>query len=414
MKRLRRLRFMIAGVMIASMAVLFLIFIGVFRYSFNRYYTKLATRAVESEIKFVKTFDMEDEEASEEYFDKDDIILSEYIRYLLTDDRYRKIDQEGAEFYGITAKEADRILGYVREYKKDLKAGRVIEISERGDNYVMGLIDYRKLKNWEEDGFNIAIVYVDIDPILAISRNFSAAALAALAFVSILMCMIGIWIGKRVEEERARQTTFFQNASHELKTPLMSIQGYAEGIQTGVIDPQDAASVIMDESQRMTDLVQEILDISKIESSRMQLTIEEVDLKELLYDTLRSVEPVARKQGIWLDVDFPDERIEIRCDEVQLRKAVLNLLSNALRHAENVISASCAGEGKNILITVTNDGPPIDKEMQKRVFERFYTGPNGSTGIGLALTRDIVELHGGKVIAEARDGRTVFEISLPA
>ena len=83
MKRLRRLRFMIAGVMIASMAVLFLIFIGVFRYSFNRYYTKLATRAVESEIKFVKTFDMEDEEASEEYFDKDDIILSEYIRYLL-------------------------------------------------------------------------------------------------------------------------------------------------------------------------------------------------------------------------------------------------------------------------------------------------------------------------------------------
>lgn len=68
---------------------------------------------------------------------------------------------------------------------------------------------------------------------------------------------------------------------------------------------------------------------------------------------------------------------------------------------------------KSVLITVANDGTPLDKEMQKRVFERFYSGPDGSTGIGLALTKDIVELHRGTICAKGKDGRTVFEIRLP-
>ena len=117
--------------------------------------------------------------------------------------------------------------------------------------------------------------------------------------------------------------------------------------------------------------------------------------------------------GIRLDVNFPEERIEIKGDEVQLRKAVVNLLSNALRHAQSYIETACSAENKSVLITVANDGTPLDKEMQKRVFERFYSGPDGSTGIGLALTKDIVELHRGTICAKGKDGRTVFEIRLP-
>ena len=410
---MKRLKFKIAGVMLGSMIVLFLAFILIFRYSFNRYYSKLAVNAVRSEIDFVNSFNMDDDSMADEYLDNNDVMFTEYIRYLLTDETMKEVDKEGAEFYGITDQQAGRILECARLNRKKLDSGEIIEINEWDEHLVMGLIDYRDREEWAEEEYKLAIVYVDVQPIRNISYKFSRAALIALAFVGILMGIIGILMGRQIEEERARQTTFFQNASHELKTPLMSIQGYAEGIQTGVVNPKRAADVIMDESQRMADLVQEILDISLIESSRITLNPEEIDLRELLYDALRSIEPLAGSRGIRLDVNFPEERIEIKGDEVQLRKAVVNLFSNALRHAQSYIETACSAENKSVLITVANDGTPLDKEMQKRVFERFYSGPDGSTGIGLALTKDIVELHRGTICAKGKDGRTVFEIRLP-
>ena len=106
-----------------------------------------------------------------------------------------------------------------------------------------------------------------------------------------------------------RQQTFFQNASHELKTPLMAIQGYAEGIQAGVMDTASAAEVILEESDRMTELVEELLDISKIDMGRQQLALSETDIRELLYDSIRAVEPTAAASGITIVPDFPEEPV---------------------------------------------------------------------------------------------------------
>ena len=408
---MKRLRFRIAGIMLASVIILFLAFLAIFRYSFYHYYSNMAKKAIESEMDFIQNYEFSDED--EDYVNEDDLIFTEYIRYLLTDRTYSQVDKEGADFYGITGKEAERILVHVNRNLDRLKEGKVIHINDLHDHYVMGLVDYSSIDGWEGEEFSQGIIYIDIRSIMAISRQFTFAALIALVIVSILMGIIGLRLGRRLEEESARQTTFFQNASHELKTPLMSIQGYAEGIQTGVSDPQKAAAVIMDESQRMTDLVQELLDISRIESGKIRLEEEEFDLQELLYDALRSIEPLAGRENIRLEVDFPQKQIEVTGDEVQLRKAVNNLLSNALRHAQELIRISCAASAKEAVITVENDGTPLDRGMRKQVFERFYTGPNGSTGIGLALTKEIVELHKGTVSADVKNGRTVFEIRLP-
>lgn len=112
------------------------------------------------------------------------------------------------------------------------------------------------------------IMYIDIGPITRYIVTLNWAFFAVLLAISSVMCLLGFRFGRNIEKEAERQQTFFQNASHELKTPLMAIQGYAEGIQAGVMDTGSAAEVILEESDRMTELVEELLDISKIDMGR--------------------------------------------------------------------------------------------------------------------------------------------------
>ena len=107
------------------------------------------------------------------------------------------------------------------------------------------------------------IMYIDIGPITRYIVTLNWAFFGVLLAISSVMCLLGFRFGRDIEKEAERQQTFFQNASHELKTPLMAIQGYAEGIQAGVMDAGGAAEVILEESDRMTELVEELLDISK-------------------------------------------------------------------------------------------------------------------------------------------------------
>ncbi len=136
-------------------------------------------------------------------------------------------------------------------------------------------------------------MYIDIGPITRYIVTLNWAFFGVLLAISSVMCLLGFRFGRDIEKEAERQQTFFQNASHELKTPLMAIQGYAEGIQAGVMDAGGAAEVILAESDRMTELVDELLDISKIDMGRQPLALSEMDVRELLYDSIRAVEPAA-------------------------------------------------------------------------------------------------------------------------
>ncbi|BCK78291.1 hypothetical protein MM35RIKEN_04830 [Vescimonas fastidiosa] len=256
------------------------------------------------------------------------------------------------------------------------------------------------------------IMYIDIGPITRYIVTLNWAFFGVLLAISSVMCLLGFRFGRDIEKEAERQQTFFQNASHELKTPLMAIQGYAEGIQAGVMDAGGAAEVILEESDRMTELVEELLDISKIDMGRQQLVFSEMDIRELLYDSIRAVEPAAAG-GIAIVPDFPEEPVMVSCDDTQLRRAVTNILSNGVRYARSQLRLTCRTDKRHVTIRIQDDGNGIAEEDIPHIFDRFYMGKSGKSGIGLALTREIIHLHKGTIRAYNGDTGAVFEISIP-
>lgn len=256
------------------------------------------------------------------------------------------------------------------------------------------------------------IMYIDIGPITRYIVTLNWVFFAVLLAISSVMCLLGFRFGRDIEKEAERQQTFFQNASHELKTPLMAIQGYAEGIQAGVMDAGGAADVILAESDRMTELVEELLDISKIDMGRQLLALSEMDIRELLYDSIRAVEPIAAC-GIAIVPDFPEEPVMVSCDDIQLRRAVTNILSNGVRYARSQLRLTCRANKHHVTIRIQDDGDGIAEEDLPHIFDRFYMGRSGKSGIGLALTKEIVHLHKGTIRAYNGDTGAVFEISIP-
>ena len=256
------------------------------------------------------------------------------------------------------------------------------------------------------------IMYIDIGPITRYIVTLNWAFFAVLLAISSVMCLLGFRFGRDIEKEAERQQTFFQNASHELKTPLMAIQGYAEGIQAGVMDAGGAAEVILEESDRMTELVEELLDISKIDMGRQMLAFSEMDIRELLYDSIRAVEPAAAG-GIAIVPDFPEEPVMVSCDDTRLRRAVTNILSNGVRYARSQLRLACRADKRHVTIRIQDDGDGIAEEDLPHIFDRFYMGRSGKSGIGLALTKEIVHLHRGTIRAYNVDTGAVFEITLP-
>ena len=257
------------------------------------------------------------------------------------------------------------------------------------------------------------IMYIDIGPITRYIVTLNWAFFAVLLAISSVMCLLGFRFGRDIEKEAERQQTFFQNASHELKTPLMAIQGYAEGIQAGVMDAGGAAEVILAESDRMTELVDELLDISKIDMGRQQLALSEMDVRELLYDSIRAVEPTAAADGITITPDFPETPIMVSCDDTRLRRAVTNILSNGVRYARSQLHLTCRTDKRHATIRIQDDGDGIAAEDLPHIFDRFYMGKSGKSGIGLALTKEIIHLHKGTIRAYNGDGGAVFEITIP-
>ena len=279
-------------------------------------------------------------------------------------------------------------------------------------------MEYETLSDLNElaeatDGLSKAdIMYIDIGPITRYIVTLNWAFFAVLLAISSVMCLLGFRFGRDIEKEAERQQTFFQNASHELKTPLMAIQGYAEGIQAGVMDAGSAAEVILTESDRMTELVEELLDISKIDMGRQLLAFSEMDIRELLYDSIRAVEPAAAG-GIAIVPDFPEEPVTVSCDDTRLRRAVTNILSNGVRYARSELRLTCRADKRHVTIRIQDDGDGIAEEDLPHIFDRFYMGKSGKSGIGLALTREIIHLHKGTIRARNGDTGAVFEISIP-
>lgn len=301
-----------------------------------------------------------------------------------------------------------KLLGYCKG--RDLSLGQCYTF-KMDKHHLIFMSVQEEQDDWEKP--YAYIMYIDIGPITRYIVTLNWAFFAVLLAISSVMCLLGFRFGRDIEKEAEQQQTFFQNASHELKTPLMAIQGYAEGIQAGVMDTGSAAEVILAESDRMTELVEELLDISKIDMGRQRLALSEIDIRELLYDSIRAVESAAAASGITIAPDFSEEPIMVKCDDTQMRRAVTNILTNGLRYARSELRLTCRADRRQVTIRIQDDGDGIAEADLPHIFDRFYMGRSGKSGIGLALTREIIHLHKGTIRARNGDTGAVFEISIP-
>ncbi|CAH1058202.1 sensor histidine kinase [Paenibacillus pseudetheri] len=214
------------------------------------------------------------------------------------------------------------------------------------------------------------------------------------------------------------QKQFFQNASHELKTPLMSISGYAEGIKDGIFEGEGidkGLDIIMSESSRLKNLVTEMTLLAKLDSEEDSFRTSEIALDDLVVETIERMNPLLMKKGLTLHVSYDDnEPLTVRADRDKLLQALLNVVSNATRYANQHIYIHSSVKDDQVLLSVCDDGPGISEDLLPYLFHRFVKGKDGESGLGLAISRAIVERSGGLITAGNRkDGGAVITMGFP-
>lgn len=221
-------------------------------------------------------------------------------------------------------------------------------------------------------------------------------------------------MSEKLESYDKAQKTFFQNASHEFRTPLMSIQSYAEGIKYDVVDKNTAADIIIDETKRMTNLVEDLLYLSRLDTIEENYHFTDLDFKDFINACQERMYGIASKSGINLEVENINEPVVVYADEEKLFRAFANIIGNCIRYANNTVSiVPKIIDRSKIEIVIRDDGPGIDSNELPNIFERFYKGKKGNVGLGLAISKNIIERHNGKITARNSESGAVFTIVLP-
>ncbi|NLC40896.1 MAG: HAMP domain-containing histidine kinase, partial [Clostridiaceae bacterium] len=209
-----------------------------------------------------------------------------------------------------------------------------------------------------------------------------------------------------------RWLNLLRNTHHELRTPLQSIRCYAEGIEYALMDPRQSAATIISETDRLSELVEDLLYISRVENITSHVEMRENDLRDTLSLCADLLQPMAEKKGLQFEYEFDDQPVLLSYNEKHMYRAFSNLLSNALRYAKGSIILGCHSRAGYAEVSVTDDGPGILLDVLPHIFERFYKGTDGKHGIGLSIVKSVVELHGGEITVESEE-KTRFTILLP-
>jgi len=230
---------------------------------------------------------------------------------------------------------------------------------------------------------------------------------------------------ERLQSSDKNKTRFISGVSHELRSPLSSIRSFSEILQT--YDDIDAdtrkefLSIINEESERLTQLANEILDVVKMESGKVEWHMDYVNLEEIVKSAVKMMLPIAENKGLLVDVLITDKIPAIRGDRNKLLQVLLNLISNAVKFtAHGKITVGTGEVSGEIRTFVTDMGEGIYPEEREKIFEEFYRigddlhgRPKGS-GLGLSISKKIVEAHGGRIWAESEIGKgSTFFFNIP-
>ncbi len=227
----------------------------------------------------------------------------------------------------------------------------------------------------------------------------------------------------KIAQNEKLQAEFISQLSHELRTPLTVINGWSEtllGDETMDADTRQGMKIISGEAKRLTEMVMELLDFTRMQDGRVTLTVEQADIRAEFEDTVFMYGKRLAQDGIQLvymddDLDIP----EIPCDPKRLRQVFLNILDNAVKHGGEGkrIEASIGYENDCVVVSIRDFGPGIPEDELPLVKKKFFKGSSKArgTGIGLAVCDEIVEMHGGTLTLEnAPGGGTLVTVCLPA
>ncbi len=213
------------------------------------------------------------------------------------------------------------------------------------------------------------------------------------------------------------RTEFLGNVSHELRTPIFAVQGMLETLLEGALDDADARKDFvqraLSNTQRLNTLLNDLIEISRIESGDMKMSFRYFNLQEFLTQVIAEMQPLAKARNVNLESTAPQDKIEVYGDRERLKQALFNLIDNAIKYnkPEGKVIVSSQIIGQQAKISVEDSGIGIEPDHISRIFERFYridkerSREAGGTGLGLAIVKHITEAHGSKVEVQSKIGR---------
>lgn len=215
---------------------------------------------------------------------------------------------------------------------------------------------------------------------------------------------------------------FISTVTHEMKTPLTSIRAFSEILLDEDLPEEDKKKfldIIIQETGRMTRLIDQVLDLERFDSGRQKLNLEPTDIKILLLQACDSLLQVFKEKNIEFKMDLQFDTLELTVDEDRIKQVVLNLLSNASKFAKSVTIITAKVEEGNLLVEVLDDGKGVPMEEVPYIFDKFFQAKNQTSkkpigsGLGLAISKKIIEYHGGIIGVERKDDLTCFHFFLP-
>lgn len=235
------------------------------------------------------------------------------------------------------------------------------------------------------------------------------------------LCDVINYMAEELQENEKMKNDFISSVSHELRTPLTAIRGWAETLNSGEVDPdtlRKGVGVIMKESDRLSSMVEELLDFSRIQSGRMKLSLSRLDLIAELSDAVLMFAERAKRENIELIYDEPMDVMPINADSNRLRQVFINIIDNAIKYSDSgdTVTITARIADSNAVVTIADTGCGINAVDLPKIKEKFYkaNSTRRGSGIGLAVADELVSLHGGSLSIDSVEGSgTTVTISLP-
>ncbi|MBF0706561.1 HAMP domain-containing histidine kinase (plasmid) [Alkalihalobacillus hwajinpoensis] len=232
-------------------------------------------------------------------------------------------------------------------------------------------------------------------------------------------------LAQELNRYRTNRREFFADISHELRTPISYLQGYAQVLREGYYqnndEKQQYLKIIQDESNRLTQLINDVFELSKMEEARIDLNFDYVNISEIAEQALSKVQREAQIKGLNTSLRVTNHLPLIKADSVRMEQIFINLLSNAIRYSnEGLIKVEIVFNHKYLKVDIADNGIGIPKEELPYIFERFHRVEKsrsrdfGGTGLGLAIVKQLVELQNGSITVDSQIGNgTRFTLSFP-